>query len=82
MNKEISQERVLEVLGAGGHLCYFFLSGGVALHDKSDTPIQGYFDIQAFLDLRKTGVIEKSDSRSTGYPHYADNAKYDVYTIQ
>ncbi|MCA9355468.1 hypothetical protein KC865_02880 [Candidatus Kaiserbacteria bacterium] len=82
MNQALTSEEVLEVLGEGGSLKYFFLDGGVAvmLPDGSPKP-ECYCPIEVFLQLRSNGTIQATEKNVTGYPYFANNHRSDVYRI-
>ncbi len=76
-NTGYTEEDVLKVLKDGGQLWYFYLDGGVAIHSRNGAPIPGcYCPIQIFLALREKGAITPTEKKNTGYPYYADNAKF------
>lgn len=81
---ELSEEEqaVLEYLGQGGSLRYFYLHGGVAVHGEDGAPDRDQScGIQAFLDLREKGLIDQTRRDVIGYPHYADSHKSSEYKI-
>ena len=78
----MADEALLAALKAGAAIRYFFLSGGVTVHDPSGEPSKTLTcDIQTFLDLRERGVIVQSATNLTGYPYYADGSRSDEYRI-
>ena len=83
MSTTCSREEVLAILNnEGGELWYFYLEGGVAVHDKDGKPLGGRFcSVEIFLELRRQGVIVHTRRNETGYPYYADHMKSDVYQI-
>lgn len=79
--KRLTREEVIDALKQGADLWYFYLDGGVAIH-QNGRPTETSCPIDVFLNLRETGFIERSRQNGTGYPFYANNAKSDVYKIK
>ncbi len=76
-------KRVMKLLEAGGSLRYFYLEGGVAVHNADDTPNRKEkCDTVTFLGLREQGVIEQTQRDVSGYPYYANNARASVYRLK
>lgn len=73
----------MAILQEGGELWYFYLDGGVGIHNKNGEPMKNRAScpIEIFLELREQKVIEMTRRNSTGYPYYANHHKSDVYSI-
>jgi hypothetical protein len=81
-NVACSREEVLATLNDGGELWYFYLEGGVTIHDKDGKPLRDrHCLIEIFLELQRQGVIVPTRKQNHGYPYYANNAKSQVYAI-
>jgi hypothetical protein len=81
---ELTREEVMAILQEGGELWYFYLDGGVGIHDKNGEPMKDrriFCPIRIFLELREQKVIDMTRRNSIGYPYYANNHKSDVYSI-
>jgi|GEM_PF-5439115 len=82
MSNASGVQELMKVLEDSGSLRYFFVEGGVTVHDKTDTPVRGMrVSTATFLDLRNRGVIEMTQREKGGYPHYANNHKSSVYKL-
>lgn len=78
---ECNEEEIRSLLSEGAELWYFYLDGGVAIHQRGE-PLKGkYCPTSLFLSLRENGAIERKRRNNTGYPFYANNVKSDVYTL-
>jgi hypothetical protein len=80
---ELTREEIIAILQEGGELWYFYLDGGVGVHNKDGKPMEKHIfcPMKIFLDLREYGVIARMRRNDTGYPYYANNHKSDVYSI-
>lgn len=79
--KNLEFIKILRMLAEGGSLWYFYLDGGVAVHDGKGEPTKERCDIQTFLDLREKGLIDAGEKKEHGYPFYANNLKSQIYRI-
>ncbi len=81
-SKALSKEEILSMLQEGGELWYFFLHGGVAVHDRDGNPIRDcHCPIDVFLALREDNVIVMTEREKTGYPFYANNHISSTYKL-
>lgn len=79
MNRALTREEVLQILVSGGSLWYFYLEGGIGLHDSSGNPIKDcYCPAELFSELDAEGRI-KFQQKIGGWPFYANNAKIAIY---
>ncbi len=76
-----AKDAVLNELKRGGTLRYFFLDGGVAVHDSNDAPTKIHCSTQLFEEFRRAGKVEITARAVSGYPYYANRAKSDVYKL-
>lgn len=83
MQREWTKDEVLSFLHEGLELWYLYVDGEVAIHNKDGEPMRAvpYCPITVFLALQSEGVIKKVRSNATGYPHYANASKSDVYKL-
>ncbi len=83
----VSAKQILDLLSAGSSLTYFYLDGGVGIHNPKDEPMKReggaheLCEIALFLDLRQKEFIEQTEKKEHGYPYYADRTKYAIYRI-
>lgn len=82
LRAEIATEKLMGLLKAGGSLRYFYIAGGVMVHDPAGDPARGVpCSTAEFLELREAGVIEMTRREVGGYPHYANSHKSSEYRL-
>jgi hypothetical protein len=73
-------DKLLDILYHSGSLRYFYLDGGVAVHDSSGVPVKNVnCSIDQFCKLRVENKIQFIRNIDTGYPYYADRVKFSLY---
>jgi hypothetical protein len=67
MPNACTREELLAILNEGGELWYFYIEGGVAIHDKDGKPMRDHYcPIELFLELQGQGVIVRARRQNTG----------------
>lgn len=82
-----SAKQILDLLSAGSSLTYFYLDGGVGIHDQKNVPMKKedggfeFCEIKLFLELCQKEFIVQTEQKEHGYPYYANRTKYAIYRI-
>ena len=73
-------QSVLDILKAGGTICYAPVSGGLVLIDhKGEMPAMVRLSMAYFINLRSNGLVELTDHMDQG--HHILHGKVDFYKI-